>query len=144
MLKLARKISFRFRGSPFKEKDKIIKDQFGPSQPDQMYLPSTVNVKIIDSEEDIQSMVDSLNGSEFIGMDAEWLANTHKHAVIEPATFQLSSKENAFIIDLLALNKSTILRDGLQKVFSGENTTCLGFSFDNDMQVFRKSSCVLN
>ena len=103
-LKLARKLSLRIKGYPFKEKEIIMLDRFGPSVDGMMTLPQDFKVSMIDSNEGIEYMVDSLLGAKYIGMDAEWKATNDKHAIIEPATFQLSSKEEGFIIDMLALS----------------------------------------
>jgi ribonuclease D len=43
-------------------------------------------------------MVRELQGSEFVGLDAEWVSGTDR-----PAILQIANDKNAFIVDLIAL-----------------------------------------
>lgn len=81
---------------------------------------------------------------EFIGVDSEWrpqLTQLHK---TKPSLFQISGAKDAFLIDLVSLQKSKVLDDMLTKVFSNETSTIIGFGFSSDIEQFARKLPNLN
>ena len=51
----------------------------------------------------------------------------------------MSSRKEAFLVDLIALGNNKVLDEAFCKIFKSEKTTCLGFSFSSDLAEFKKS-----
>ena len=121
-------------------------DAFEPlSKPANEYikLPDHVSVTWIGTDEDCKKL-EVLLEDEFIGVDSEWrpqLTQIHK---TKPSLFQISGAKNAFLIDLVSLQKSQVLDDTLTKVFSNPKSTIIGFGFSSDIDQFARKLPNLN
>lgn len=85
-------------------------DFFGPfRQGNYLALPGHVNVHMILNEQDCQK-IDLLVGKPYIGADAEWRCQVvnafNNQGNKGPALFQLSSEQDACLIDLIGLKNS--------------------------------------
>ena len=52
--------------------DKLNEDRFGPMEKSKMTLPKDFVVTFVGSEKEIPVMINGLQDTEYIGMDAEW------------------------------------------------------------------------
>ena len=59
-----------------------------------------------------------------------------KYVTTVPALLQLSDETTAYLIDLIALANNEVLDEVLTKIFTHEESLCLGFSFRSDLEVF--------
>jgi hypothetical protein len=111
-------------------------DAFEPlSRPlqDYMKLPDYVQLDWIGTDQDCPKLEVLLN-DEFIGVDSEWRPQLTQMHKTKPSLFQISGAKNAFLIDLVSLQKSKVLDETLSKVFSNETSTIIGFGFSSDIE----------
>ena len=80
-----------------------------------------------------------MRGSDYIGMDSEWrpIICKFEYAEEHPAIFQIANRNKAFLIDMIALADSAKLDAVLTEIVSDPKTVCLGFSFVNDIKLFK-------
>jgi hypothetical protein len=71
-------------------------------------LPEHVKLEWVSSLEDIKKL-DLLLTEPFIGVDSEWRPSLAKFHKTNPAIFQISGANVAFIIDLISLKDSVEL-----------------------------------
>jgi len=83
-------------------------------------------------------VLEELIGAEMIGMDSEWRPSISPFDVERPGLLQLSSAKAAYLIDLVAFANHKGLDEVLTKVFTNENSVCIGFAFRSDLEVFAK------
>lgn len=91
----------------------------------------------MDNEDDI-SKLELLIGEDFVGIDAEWKPVMTKGVVENPSILQLSSKNHAIIVDILALTYSERLNEMLTRLFSSHETAIVGFGLHTDLDVFAR------
>lgn len=121
-------------------------DAFEPlSRPKAEYvqLPAHVKVDWVGTDDDVSKMAILLE-DEFVGVDSEWrpqLTQLHK---TKPSLFQISGAKNAFLIDLVSLQKSKVLDDMLSRIFSNPTTVVIGFGFSSDIEQFARKLPHLN
>ena len=89
----------------------------------------------IDNDDDVKKLKTLLK-ADLIGLDMEWRPPLHQSHQTKPALFQISSKECAFVIDLVAMSESRILDEVLTEVFRNEESIIIGFDFLGDIQMF--------
>jgi len=90
---------------------------------------------MISTEEDVPKLEVLLN-EPLIGMDSEWrpqLTMLHK---TKPSLFQISGETDAFLIDLVALQRSKVLDEMLTEIFSNPESIIIGFGFTADIEQF--------
>ena len=120
---------------------KAPKDLFEPlSSPpnDYLRLPTNIRFEFIDNEQKIKEL-EELKGQRFIGVDAEWRPQVHRWQTNKgPATLQIAGKDEAYIIDMIKLGKSSKLDKMLTSLFQQEKTIIVGFGFSADLAMFRK------
>ena len=80
-------------------------------------------------------MEKELRDSNFIAMGTEWRPSITKRVYNRPALLQLSNKKAAFLIDLIALGKNTVLHRTLTSLFTNDKTICIGFNFNNALSI---------
>jgi hypothetical protein len=102
---------------------------------DYVKLPESVKVEWIGTEEDVPKL-EVLLQDELVGVDSEWRPQLTQYHKTKPSLFQISGANNAFLIDLVSLEKSKFLDDTLIKIFSNETTTIIGFGFSSDIEQF--------
>ena len=70
-----------------------------------------------------------------IGIDSEWkpIFNPSNEKL---SILQLSSETDAFIIDMISLANNEALDSKLTEIFTDERSLSLGFSFENDIEMF--------
>ena len=98
-------------------------------------LPERVHIKFISHENECEQLL-QLIGQPMIGMDSEWRPVMSKYVTTRPALLQLSDETTAYLIDLVALANSPVLDSVLTKIFTHQESLCLGFSFRSDLEVF--------
>lgn len=97
-------------------------DAFEPlSKPAEDYikLPDNVKVEWIGNEQDVPKL-EILLQDELVGVDSEWRPQLTQYHKTKPSLFQISGANNAFLIDLVSLQKSKLLDDTLSKIFSNQ------------------------
>ena len=52
--------------------------------------------------------------------------------------FQLSSENDAVLIDLIGLKNNQVLDQALYRLFNHPNTVIVGFSFSSDLSMFKE------
>jgi hypothetical protein len=119
-----------------------VKDVFAPfRQGNYLSLPAHVQVHMILTEKDCQK-IDLLVGQPYVGADAEWrcqVVNAFSNQGNKgPALFQLSSENDAVLIDLIGLKNNQILDQALYRLFNHPNTVIVGFSFSSDLSMFKE------
>lgn len=101
-------------------------------------LPKQVRVEWIGSEEDV-SKLKVLYNQMYIGIDSEWKPTQFSgESHSKPSLLQVSGETEAFLIDLVALEKSKVLDEMLSGIFSNRNSIVIGFGFKSDLEQFQK------
>lgn len=111
-------------------------DEFEPlSTPKEDYIkmPDDVKVEWIGEESDIPKLKELLD-EPLIGIDSEWRPELSQYHRTRPSLFQISGKKTAFLIDLLALQRSSNLDEMLTEVFKNPLSTIIGFGFNSDIE----------
>ena len=67
-----------------------------------------------------------------------------KYVTTRPALLQLSDETTTYLIDLVALANSPVLDSVLTKIFTHQESLCLGFSFRSDLEVFQRHFAEMN
>jgi len=91
----------------------------------------------VTTDDDIP-LVESLIGSQILGVDIEWRPQLTKFMTQRPATLQISGKSHACVIDLISLVQSQRLDKALTLIFRDTNTILVGLAFKNDLTLLRK------
>ena len=102
-----------------------------------MRLPEHVQVQWIGQDSDV-SKLECLMKEKYIGIDAEWRPQLTPYDKTKPSLFQISGEKNAFLIDLVSLEKSRKLDDQLTEIFMNQNSIIVGFGFKSDLDQFQK------
>ena len=84
------------------------------------------------------SVLAQLIGAPMVGMDSEWRPVISPFDPMRPALLQLSSEKEAYLIDLVSLAGNKELDEILTKVFTHQDTLCIGFSFHSDLEMFEQ------
>jgi hypothetical protein len=85
-----------------------------------------------------------LLNDEFIGVDSEWRPQLTQYHKTKPSLFQISGAKDAFLIDLVSLQKSKVLDDMLSQIFRNPKSTIVGFGFSSDIDMFTRKLPHLN
>ena len=112
-------------------------DGFEPlSRPKEEYLefPKDVTIHWIGNELDVDKL-DLLKNEEYIGIDSEWRPQLTQYLKTKPSLLQISGEKNAYLIDLVALQKSDVLDKKLSEIFRS-NSVIIGFGFSADIDQF--------
>jgi hypothetical protein len=81
----------------------------------------------------------------YIGIDSEWKPTQFSgESHSKPSLLQVSGETEAFLIDLVALEKSKVLDEMLSSIFSNKNSIVIGFGFKSDIEQFQKRLPHLN
>lgn len=81
----------------------------------------------------------------YIGIDSEWKPTQFSgESHSKPSLLQVSGETEAFLIDLVALEKSKVLDEMLSSIFSNKNSIVIGFGFKSDIDQFQKRLPHLN
>jgi len=113
-------------------------DSFSPLDPEALHYPlhpSTIH--FISTEADLAEI--DLEASDLLGFDCEWkagLTRLQKHPV---ALFQIATRENTYLLDMLSLAASPILDSKLSALFLNPRVVKLGLSFDGDRKQLLRS-----
>ena len=70
----------------------------------------------------------------YIGIDSEWKPiqfSGESHS--KPSLLQVSGETDAFLIDLVVLEKSQILDEMLSQIFSNKDSVVIGYGFKSDI-----------
>jgi len=113
-------------------------DEFEPlSKPMESYmkLPEHVKVEWIGTDDDVPKLA-ALLEEPLIGVDSEWRPELSQYHKTRPSLFQISGKKTAFLIDLISLQRSTVLDGMLVEVFKNPKSTIIGFGFNSDIDQF--------
>ena len=113
-------------------------DTYGPVTQGALKMADTVTVHFIGSEADVP-LLDKLAGASMIGMDSEWRPNVKPFTEQRLAIFQISSKTDAYVIDLITMANNPVLDVKLTEIFTDERSLCIGFSFGSDTSMFKES-----
>jgi hypothetical protein len=73
-----------------------------------------------------------------IGVDSEWRPPLTQFHKTKPSLFQISGEKDAFLIDLVSLQRSQALDEMMCKVFSNPESVIIGFGFKTDIEQFAK------
>lgn len=82
--------------------------------------------------------LEALYTEPLIGVDSEWRPELTQYHRTKPSLLQISGEYNAFLIDLVALQRSKALDEMLCNVFNNEGSTIIGFGFSSDVDQFSR------
>ena len=112
-------------------------DVFSPKDSDALQYPlPRSSIHFIDSESCIPTM--NLN-SDILGFDCEWRPALIKFTQYPVSIFQIATRTDVYILDLIALNGSKELNTLLSTVFLDSNIVKVGLSFAEDRRLLIKS-----
>lgn len=118
-------------------------DDFVPENPQALRYPlSPTSIVFVASNEDLASA--DLEGSDVVGFDCEWLPPLISINDSPVALFQIATRNQVFLLDMLRLNENTLLDAKLTSLFANRGVVKVGMSFLGDLKKLGESCPGLN
>jgi hypothetical protein len=90
----------------------------------------------VQTEDDLAKL-ETLIGSEVLGLDIEWRPQITKFESTRPALLQISNSSHCCLVDLISMGESVMLNLTLSTMFQDPKTTLVGLAFRADLTRIR-------
>jgi hypothetical protein len=113
-------------------------DSFGPLDAAALQYPFELStIQFISTEAELAPI--DFEASDLLGFDCEWKAGLTRLQTYPVALFQIATRENTYLLDMLSLAHSPVLNTKLSALFLNQRVRKLGLSFDGDRKQLIRS-----